>query len=79
MTNGVTTYTGVQVVITPEAPNHYSIEIRDEGGDRQTHAVECVVINAAAVVLEDPIWFVDAKVDVGVPADGHGEIVWVWV
>jgi hypothetical protein len=77
--SGVTTYTNVQTVITPEAPGHYAVEVREADATTRTHAVERIVVNAAEISLEDPIWFVDAKVDVGVPVDGHGEVVWVWV
>lgn len=76
---GKTTYTGVQAVIRPEAPDHYSVEIRDGSGASHVHAVERVVVNTAEVHLDDPIWFVGAKIDIGVPIDGHGEVVWAWV
>ena len=79
MTHGVTTYTNVQTVISPEAPGHYAVEVREADATRRTHAVERVVVNAAEIGLEDPIWFVGAKVDIGVPVDGHGEVVGVWV
>jgi hypothetical protein len=78
-TNGATTYTDVQTVITPEAVDHYAVEVRRDDGATRTHAVERVVVNAAEIRLDDPIMFVDAKVDVGVPANGRGEVVWVWV
>jgi hypothetical protein len=77
--DGVTSYEGVQTVITPEAPDHYSVTIRESDGTTCTHAVERVVVNTAEIHLGDPIWFVGANVDVGLPAAGHGERVWVWV
>jgi hypothetical protein len=75
----MTTYTDVQTVIRPDAPGHYSVEIRDDDGTTHVHAVERVVVNTAEVHLVDPVWFVGAKLDIGVPASGHGEIVWAWV
>jgi hypothetical protein len=76
---GTTNYEEVQTVITPEAPDHYSVTVREEDGTTHTHAVERVVVNTARVHLSGPIWFVGANVDVGLPATGHGESVWVWV
>lgn len=75
---GTTSYEDVQTVITPEGPGHYSVTVRTADGTTHAHAVERVVINTASVHLTDPIWFVDVTVDVGVPATGHGEAVWVW-
>jgi hypothetical protein len=75
----MTTYTDVQTVIRPEAPGHYSVEVRSKDGDTRVHAVERVVVNTAEISLADPIWFVGAKLDIGVPADGHGEVLWAWV
>jgi hypothetical protein len=77
--DGTVSYEDVQTVIAPEAPDHYAVTVREEDGTTHTHAVERVVINTAEVALADPVWFVDVKVDVGVPADGHGEVVWAWV
>jgi hypothetical protein len=77
--NGTTSYEEVQTVITPEGPDHYAVTVREADGSTHTHAVERVVINTAALHLVDPIWFVDANIDVGLPAAGHGETVWVWV
>jgi hypothetical protein len=75
----MTSYLDVQTVIRPEAPGHYSIEVRETDGTTHTHAVERVVVNTAEVHLADPVWFVGAKLDIGVPVDGHGEVVWAWV
>jgi hypothetical protein len=76
--DGTVSYEAVQTVITPDAPDHYTVTVREKSGATHTHAVERVVINTAELTLDDPIWFVDVKVDVGVPATGHGELVWVW-
>lgn len=75
---GSVTYENVQAVITPEAPYHYRVQVNDPDGDTTVHAVEYVVINTARVTLDDPIWFVDVKLDVGIPVDDHGDTVWVW-
>jgi hypothetical protein len=77
--DGTTSYEDVQTVITPEGPDHYSVTLRESDGTTHTHAVERVVINTATVYLSDPIWFVGANIDIGLPAAGHGESVWVWV
>lgn len=77
--DGTTSYEDVQTVITPEGPDHYSVTVREADGATHTHAVERVVINTATVYLSDPIWFVGANIDIGLPAAGHGESVWVWV
>ena len=77
--DGTTRYDDVQTVITPEGPDHYSVRVREADGTTHTHAVEGVVVNTAAVHLSDPIWFVGANIDIGLPATGHGERVWVWV
>ncbi|MFB6079512.1 MAG: hypothetical protein ABEJ81_00695 [Haloferacaceae archaeon] len=73
------TYEGVRVVITPEAPHHYRVEVSEADGERRVHAVERVIINTAAVSLDDPVWFADVQLDVGVPIDGPGDTAWVWV
>ena len=75
---GTVTYDGVRVVITPEGPFHYEVAVRDADGDRTDHAVEYVAINATLVRLDDPIWFIDADLDVGVPVGDAGETAWVW-
>lgn len=75
---GIVTYQEVRVVITPEAPNHCRVEVRDSDGETAVHAVEHVVVNTTEVRIDEPIWFVDVKLDVGVPLDDHGETVWVW-
>lgn len=75
---GTVTYEQVRVVITPEAPFHYEVAVRDADGDRHDHAVEHVAINATSVRLEDAIWFIDADLDVGIPIGGVGETAWVW-
>lgn len=75
---GTVTYEDVRVVITPEGPYHYSVVINDDDGDKTEHAVEYVAINATTVYLEDPIWFIDANVDVGVPVQRAGETAWIW-
>jgi hypothetical protein len=74
-----TTYEDVRVVIFPSGPFHYDVDVNDGAGVDCTHAVERVVVNNAEIRLEDPIWFVDSEVDVGLPVDGHGDTVWVWV
>lgn len=73
------TYEDVRVVITPEAPYHYQVEVSRPDGERFEHAVERVIVNTAEVSLDDTIWFADATLDVGVPIDGPGDTVWVWV
>ncbi|AUV83460.1 hypothetical protein C2R22_18925 [Salinigranum rubrum] len=77
--DGTTSYEDVQTVVTPEGPDHYAVTVREADGTTHTHAVERVVINTAGVHLSEPIWFVGANVDVGLPAVGHGESVWLWV
>jgi hypothetical protein len=77
--DGTVSYEDVQTVITPEARDHYTVTVREGDGTTHTHAVERVVINTAEVKLGDAVWFVGAKVDVGVPATGHGDVAWVWV
>ena len=72
------TYEDVRIVIEPEAPRHYEVKVSEREGDISTHAVERVVVNTAEVALDDPIWFVDVKVDVGVAVDEPGDTVWVW-
>lgn len=78
LAQGTVTYDDVRVVITPEGPFHYEVEVCDADGDRTDHAVEYVAINATLVRLEDAIWFIDADLDVGVPVGGAGETAWVW-
>jgi hypothetical protein len=78
LADGAVSYEGVQVVITREAPDHYSVTVRERDGTVHSHAVERVVVNTGEVHLADSVWFVDVKVDVGVPATGHGDVVWVW-
>ncbi|WP_380675035.1 hypothetical protein [Salinigranum sp. GCM10025319] len=77
--DGTMSYEDVQTVITREAPDHYSVAVRESDGTTHTHAVERVVVNTGEVHLSDSVWFVDVKVDVGVPATGYGDVVWVWV
>lgn len=72
------TYENVRVAITPEAPDHYRVEVRKPNDETVFHAVESVVINTAEVALGGPIWFIEVGVDVGVPIDDHGDTVWVW-
>jgi phage baseplate assembly protein gpV len=73
-----TTYTDARVVITPEAPRHYEVEVRKSDDEIARHAVERVVVNTAEVALDGPIWFIDVKVDVGVPVDDTGDTAWIW-
>jgi len=75
---GTVTYEDVRIVITPEGPYHYDVTVSDADGDRIHHAVEYVAINATTVALEEPIWFIDADLDVGVPVNDVGETAWVW-
>lgn len=75
---GAVAYEQVRVVITPEAPFHYEVAVRDADGDRRAHAVEHVAVNATRVRFEDAIWFIDADLDVGIPIGGAGETAWVW-
>lgn len=72
-------YERARVTIVPEGPFHYRVVVSEAPGHRVEHAVERVVINTGPVYLDGPIWFVDAKVDVGVPVTGPEETVWVWV
>lgn len=78
LTTAVVTYESARVVITPEAPRHYEVVVSQRQNDRRVHAVERVIINTAETHLESAIWFVDAKVDVGVSVEESGETVWVW-
>lgn len=73
------TYEEIRIVITPEAPHHYRVEMSHPNGDQCEHAVERVIINTAEVHLEDPIWFTDVTLDVGIPIDRPGDTAWVWV
>lgn len=75
---GTVTYEDVRVTITPEGPYHNRVEVSEPDGENSVHAVEYVVVNDAAVVLEEPIWFIDVDVDVGVPVVDPGDTVWVW-
>lgn len=76
--DGTVNYEDVRVVITPEAPYHYQVKVSESDGEITAHAVERVRVNAANVLLDDPIWFMDVDVDVGVPVDEPGDTVWVW-
>lgn len=73
-----TTYEDARVVITPEAPRHYDLNVSASDGEITEHAVERVLVNTTEVRLGGPIWFVDVKLDVGIPVDDHGDTVWVW-
>ena len=75
---GTVTYEDVRTVITPEGPFHYEVMVSPADGDRVNHAVEYVAINATTVRLDDPIWFIDADLDVGVPIGQVGETAWIW-
>lgn len=75
---GTTTYENARVIITPEGPRHYRVVVSKHDDEHVRHAVERVIVNTAEVSLESPIWFVDVKVDVGVPLDEPGDTVWVW-
>lgn len=72
------TYENVQVVITSEGPFHYAVRVRPDDGEQTDHAVEYVVINGTTIQFEDPIWFVDVGLDVGVPIGRAGDTAWVW-
>ncbi|MFB6105980.1 MAG: hypothetical protein ABEJ70_03310 [Halobacteriaceae archaeon] len=75
---GTVTYEHVRVVVVPEGPRHYSVEVAD-GGDRSgSHAVERVLVNSAEVVFEETLWFADVQVDVGVPIGVPGDTAWIW-
>lgn len=78
LAEGTVTYEDVRIVITPEAPFHYAVTVNDADGDRTHHAVERVSINATEVLLDGPIWFIGADLDVGIPIDAVGETAWVW-
>jgi hypothetical protein len=78
LTTAVVTYERARVVITPEAPRHYRVVVSRGNDHREVHAVERVIINTAQAHLDSSIWFVDAKVDVGVSVEESGETVWVW-
>jgi hypothetical protein len=78
LAGGSVTYDDARVVITPEAPHHYEVIVSDADGETSVHAVERVVINSARVALDSSIWFIDVKLDVGVPLGEHGDTVWVW-
>ena len=75
---GTVTYEDVRVVIFPEGPFHYEVTVSRANGDRINHAVEYVAINATTVHLDDPIWFIGADLDIGVPLGQPGETAWVW-
>lgn len=75
---GTVTYEDARVVITPEAPYHYQVKVSDPDGDVTVHEVEYVVVNTTEIRVDDPIWFIDVELDIGIPLDGHGETVWVW-
>jgi hypothetical protein len=77
-TDDVVTYEDARVIITPEGPRHFQVVVSRGQGHRERHAVERVVINTAEVRLDSSIWFIDAKVDVGVAVEERGETVWVW-
>ena len=72
------TYEDVRVVVTPEGPYHYAVTVSEADGTRTEHAVEYVVVNATTISFEDPIWFIDADVDVGVPIEAAGDTAWIW-
>jgi hypothetical protein len=78
LTHGTEMYEQARVVITPEGPHHYTVTVSENQDHHVEHAVERVVVNTATITLEDPVWFVDADVDVGVPLSGPVETVWVW-
>lgn len=71
-------YTDVRVVITPEGPYHYEVSVGERDGTCTEHAVEYVAVNATTIHFEEPIWFADANLDVGVPIGQAGDTVWVW-
>lgn len=75
---GTVTYENARVVITPEAPYHYQVKVSEPDGEITVHDVEYVVINTTKILIEDPIWFIDVELDVGIPLDDHGETVWIW-
>jgi hypothetical protein len=78
LAKGTTAYEDVQVGIVPEGPYHYEVLVKQAESDCATHAVEYVAINATTVRLDDPLWFDDVDLDVGVPGTQAGEIAWVW-
>jgi len=78
LTTAVVTYESARVVITPEAPRHYEVVVSRGDDHQRVHAVERVIVNTAQVQLDSSIWFIDAKVDVGVSVEESGETVWVW-
>ena len=75
---GTVTYEDVRVVIVPEGPFHYEVTVSHADGERVGHAVEHVAINATTVHHDDPVWFIGADLDVGVPVGQAGETAWVW-
>jgi hypothetical protein len=75
---GTKTYENSRVVIRPQTLDHYEVVVTEPDGGPYRHAVERVVVNSATVLLDSPIWFVDATIDVGVPMGEPGDTVWVW-
>ena len=71
-------YVNVRVVVFPEAPQHYDVNVADETTVSH-HAVERVVLNNTLIEFEEPLWFVDADVHVGVPRYAYGDTAWVWL
>ncbi|WP_255195515.1 hypothetical protein [Halorarius litoreus] len=71
-------YADVRAVILPEGPDHYEVDLADETTTAH-HAVERVVLNNTVVRFDDPLWFIDVNVDVGLPLYDHGDTVWVWL
>jgi hypothetical protein len=76
---GNVTYRNARVVITPSGPHHYDVDVSVRPGETTRHAVERVVVNTAEMTFETPVWFIDVELDVGVPVDGPGDTLWVWV
>lgn len=78
LAEGTITYEDVRVVVVPQTPFHYEVTVSRADGDRTDHAVERVAVNATAIHFDDPVWFVGADLDVGVPIGRAGETAWVW-
>jgi hypothetical protein len=75
---GTDTYENVRVFIAPEGPYHYDVQLRLPDGSHAEHAVEFVALNTTQVEFEEPLWFVDVTLDVGVPIGQVGETAWIW-
>jgi hypothetical protein len=78
LASGTVTYEDARIGILPEGPRHYEVLVDRAGGGQAEHAVEYVVLNATHIDVDDPLWFADATLHVGVPESETGETAWVW-